>query len=72
VSPIDTQRPLKANILETFSALRRRLLPLRVVQGLPDTINPDKPPKNYKEAMSLPEKQEWEEANQKEYLGFKE
>jgi hypothetical protein len=42
---------------------------LRVVQGLPDTIDLDKPPKNYKDAMSLPDNQEWAKAYMDEYLG---
>ena len=45
---------------------------LRVVQGLPDNIDPDKPPKNYKDAMSRPDNQEWAKAYMDEYLGFKE
>ena len=45
---------------------------LRVVQGLPDNIDPDKPPKNYKDAMSRPDNQQWANAYMDEYLGFKE
>jgi hypothetical protein len=43
-----TQRSRKANILETYilSAQRARVASLPVVHGLPDTIDPDKPPKN--------------------------
>jgi hypothetical protein len=43
---------------------------LRVVQGLPDTVDPDKPPKNYKDAMSRPDNQEWAKAYMDENLGF--
>ncbi len=45
------------------------------VIGLPHTINPDKPPKNYKDAMSRPDSQEWAKAYMDGYmgkLGFKE
>jgi hypothetical protein len=45
---------------------------LRVVQGLPDSIDPDKPLKKYKDAMSRPDNQEWAKAYMDEYLGFKE
>jgi hypothetical protein len=45
---------------------------LRIVQGLLDTIDPDKPPKNYMDAMSRPDNQEWAKAYMDEYLGFKE
>jgi hypothetical protein len=43
------------------------------MQGLSDsdTIDPDKPPRNYKYAMSSPDNQEWAEAYQKEFQGFK-
>ncbi len=37
---------------------------LRTVQGIPNTIYPDKPPKNYKDAMRQPD-------NMDEWLGFK-
>ncbi len=45
---------------------------LRVVQGRPDTIDSGKPPKNYKDAMSRPDNQEWAKASMDEYLGLKE
>ncbi len=57
---------------DIIGAQRAFVESLRVLQGLPGTIYPDKPPKNYKEAMSRPDNQEWAEADQKEYLGFKE
>ncbi len=47
------------------------LASIRVVQGIPDNINPDKPPTSYKDAMSWSDAQEWDEAHQKEYKGFK-
>ena len=36
------------------------------VKGLPDSIDPTKPPRNYRHAMSLPDAQEWAEAYDKE------
>ena len=42
----------------------------RTLKGLPISINPDRPPKNYKDAMSRIDKQEWAEAYDKEYQGF--
>ena len=44
---------------------------LRTVHGLPDDIDPDRPPKNFKDAMSRPDSQEWAEAYQKEFQGCK-
>jgi hypothetical protein len=65
-----TQQQYLNNVLSfkrTFVAF------LRVIQGLPDAIDPDKPPTNYKDhdAMSSPDNQEWAEAYQKEFQGFK-
>ena len=42
----------------------------RTLKGLPPSINPDRPPKNYKDAMSREDRQEWGEAFTKEYRGF--
>ncbi len=42
----------------------------RVLKGLPISINPDRPPRNFKDAMSRVGKQEWETAYDKEYQGF--
>jgi hypothetical protein len=44
----------------------------RTLQGFPPSIDPDCPPKNFKDAMSRDDKQEWAEAYNKEYQGFKE
>ena len=44
----------------------------RTLKGLHPSINPDRPPKNYKDAMSRDDKQEWGDAFTKEYLGFAE
>jgi hypothetical protein len=41
------------------------------VKGLPDSIDPSKPPRNYRHAMSLPDAQEWAEAYDMEYMGIK-
>ena len=40
------------------------------VAGLPACIDPTKPPKNFKDAMSRPDRQQWAEAYNKEYQGF--
>jgi hypothetical protein len=42
-------------------------LPTTKVKGLPNSINPDKPPKSYREAMSREDSAEWAEA----YMGLK-
>jgi len=39
----------------------------RALKGLLTSINPDRPPKNYKDAMSREDKQDWAEAYDKEY-----
>ena len=40
------------------------------VKGLPDSIDPKKPPRNYRDAMSREDKHEWAEAYMAEYQGF--
>jgi hypothetical protein len=42
----------------------------RVLKGLPISINPDRPPRNFKDAMSRVDKQELATAYDKEYQGF--
>ncbi len=42
------------------------------LKGLQPSIDPDRPPKNFKDAMSLDDKQEWVEAYNKKCQGFKE
>ena len=42
----------------------------RTLKGLPPSIDPDRPPRNYKDAMSREDRQEWGEAFTKEYRGF--
>ncbi len=49
----------------------REMLQDTEVKGLPDSIDPSKPLRNYRHAMSLPDAQEWEEAYDKEYMGIK-
>ena len=44
----------------------------RTLKGLPQSVDPDRPPKNYKDAMSREDKQDWAEAYDKEYRGFME
>ena len=43
----------------------------RSLQGLDPSINPDRPPRNFKDAMSRSDRQDWAEALNKEFLGFK-
>ncbi len=40
------------------------------LEGMPDSINANKPPKNYKDAMSREDSREWQEAYFKEYKGM--
>ncbi len=40
------------------------------LKGLPDFIDPNKPPRNYRDAMQREDQQEWAEAYDKEYQGF--
>jgi hypothetical protein len=40
------------------------------LKGLPISINPDRPPRNLKDAMSRIDKQEWAAGYDKEYQGF--
>ncbi len=44
----------------------------RPLRGLDPRINPDKPPRNYKEAMKAINSQAWAAAYNSEYIGFKE
>jgi hypothetical protein len=46
-------------------------MPTTKVKGLPNSINPNKPPKSYKEDMSREDSAEWAEAYNKEYMGLK-
>jgi hypothetical protein len=47
-------------------------IPHRTLKGLPTSIDPDRPPKSYKDAMSREYRQSWSEAYDKEYCEFKE
>jgi hypothetical protein len=43
------------------------------VKGLPDSIDPNKPPRSYRDAMQRERREEWQEwaeAYDKEYQGF--
>ncbi len=53
---------------DVLSVQRAFIASVRVVQGLPDTIDPDS---NYKDAMSRPDNQDGAQAYQKEFQGFK-
>ena len=64
-----TQMQYYRNILDFQTAYVASLV--RTVQGLPSGIDPDCPPKNFKEAMARPDREQWAKAYQKEYQGFK-
>ena len=42
----------------------------RTLKGLDPRINPDKPPRNFRDAMKVLDKQAWAEAYNSEYQGF--
>ncbi len=42
------------------------------LKDLPTSIDPNRPPKNFKDAMSRPDRQASAEAYKKKYRGFKE
>ena len=64
-----TQMQYFKDILRVQTAFVASLV--RTVQGLPPGIDPDRPPKNYKEAMARPDREKWAAAYQKEFQGFK-
>ena len=45
--------------------------PIRV-KGLPNSIDPNKPPRNYRDAMTREDRQEWAAACTEEHQGFRE
>ena len=67
------------NLLATTSVHKKAMMVvapldsarLTRVKGLPDSIDSSKPPKNFRDAMLREDCQEWEEALNKEYMGFK-
>jgi hypothetical protein len=42
----------------------------RTLKRLDPDINPDSPPKSYKDAVSSKDREQWEDAMMKEYHGF--
>jgi hypothetical protein len=64
-----TQMQYFTDILSVQTAFVASLV--RTVEGLPPGIDPDRPPKNYKEAMARPDREKWAAAYQKEFQGFK-
>jgi hypothetical protein len=60
-----TQLQYYRNILDFQTAYVASLV--RSVQGLPDGIDPDRPRKNFKEAMARPDREQWAKAYQKVY-----
>ncbi len=49
----------------------RKMLQDTKVKGLPVSIDPLKPSRNYRHSLSLLDAQEWAEAYDKEYMGIK-
>ena len=43
---------------------------LKGLESLDPELNPDRPPKNYKDAVSRKDREQWEEAMMKGYHGF--
>ena len=85
-SPSDPNAYLKVdqetffkNLLATTSVHEKALMvatpldsaSLSKVKGLPDSIDSSRPPKNFRDAMLREDCQEWAEALNKEYMGFK-
>jgi hypothetical protein len=61
--PLSAPPPLPTQAADTAAAKEGTKL-----EGLPDSINANKPPKNYKDAMSREDSREWQDA----YFKFKE
>ena len=59
----DKLAPSKAVLDEQVAYLAE--ISHRTLKGLTQSINPDRPPKNYKDASSREDKQEWAEAYMK-------
>jgi hypothetical protein len=81
-SPTDSNAYLKIdqetffkNLLATTTVHEKAMLvvgPLQTrIKGLPDHIDASRPPKNFRDAMQREDSQEWAEALDKEYMGFK-
>ncbi len=67
------------NLLETTSIHQKTRIAVTTrekgwstkIKGLPDSIDPTRPPKSYLEAMMREDAAEWSEAFMEEYTGFK-
>ena len=63
--PLTAPPPLPTPAADTATAKEGTKL-----EGLPDSINANKPPKSYKDAMSREDSREWQDAYFKEYKGM--
>ena len=72
-----TQKQYNTDLLELLTIRAREQqahfagVAHRTLKGLDPDIDPDRAPKNFKDAMSRKDRQEWAEALNKEYRGFK-
>ena len=72
-----TQMQYNTDLLELLTIRAREqhahfaVVAHRTLKGLDPDIDPDRAPKNFKDAMSRKDRQEWAEALNKEYRGFK-
>ena len=72
-----TQKQYNTDLLELLTIRAREQqahfagVAHRTLKGLDPDIDPDSAPKNFKDAMSRKDRQEWAEALNKEYRGFK-
>ena len=62
-------RALVARMTEEMDHDQDSAGPTRV-KGLPSSIDPNKPPRNYRDAMSREDRQEWAAAYMEEHQGF--
>jgi hypothetical protein len=69
---VDTLDLLKVAAAEHYTHLAAAPHPSRhgTLKELDPEINPDRPPKTYKDAVSRLDREQWEEAMMKEYRGF--
>jgi hypothetical protein len=64
-----TDKPMVLKV-SSQAGQKQKSTPLHSFKGLPISIDPTKPPKNYKDAMSRPDAEEWAQAYMEEYNGF--
>ena len=61
-----TDKPMVLKV-SSQAGQKQKSTPLHSFKGLPISIDPTKPPKNYKDAMSRPDAEEWAQAYMEEY-----